>query len=585
MAHNPSTDVLVVGAGPVGLSAAAELVRNGVRVRLVDRLPARLPYAKAVGIQPRTLEIWDRMGLVRDVLEAAVPIHGQLTYVNGVEQPKVDLELPPEVPYGFAALPQYETERLLEEYLAGLGTAIERETELLSFRQDADGVSALLRTASGGEEETRVGFLIGCDGAHSAVRKGLGLSFEGGAFPTSYMLADIETDWDLPAGYSVRSLHRAEDGTVDDLLVCVPLPGVNRYRVSMPAPPELVTERPAEDGAAAPGAGGAEPDGIAHGLGGERLPELSQIQAVVDRLAPEPTVLSRMRWSSVFRISHRIVDRYGEGRVFVAGDAAHIHPPTGAQGMNTGIQDACNLAWKLALVLRGSAGSGLLTSYDAERRPVGEEVVGRTVRHAAEGVQADPDEPRTLMLREAQLLIDHREGPLATTPYGPSDAPQPGDRAPDCNGLAAPLVTYRMRLLDVLRGCPGHVVMLYLTDPADPAVARASVDLEGARVLGTAAWRGPELRAVAIVAQGIEPLEPGARTARSPLPSPADLSALADLPVPGYLDAAGEFARLYRPQGPTGFVVRPDGQLGARFPIHRTKEALAEYLAALSVPA
>ncbi|MFI6472139.1 FAD-dependent monooxygenase [Streptomyces sp. NPDC050516] len=580
MAHTRSTDVLIVGAGPVGLSAAAGLAPHGVRVRLVDRLPARLPYAKAVGIQPRTLEIWDRMGLARDVVEAAVPLHGQLTYVNGVEQPRMELELPPEVPYGFAALPQYETERLLEEYLAGLGTAIERETELLSFSQDADGVTALLDSASGGQEEVRAGFLIGCDGAHSAVRKGLGLSFEGGAFPTSYMLADVEADWDLPAGYSVRAGHRAADGTVDDLLVCVPLPGAGRYRVSMLAPPELVAERPTKDGAAATSGTGAAPDGVAHGLGGDRVPELSDIQAVVDRLAPAPAVLSHMRWSSVFRISHRIVDRYGEGRVFVAGDAAHIHPPTGAQGMNTGIQDACNLAWKLVLVLRGSAGSALLTSYDAERRPVGEEVVGRTVRHSAQGVQADPDDPRTLMLREAQLLIEYRDGPLATTPYGPADAPQPGDRAPDCDGLAAPLVTYRMRLLDVLRGCPGHAVILYLTDPADPVAARAAAELEGARAIGTASptpHRARWPRTVAVVARGSEPREsPG---------TPAGLSGVVELPVPGYLDAAGEFARIYCPEGPTGFIVRPDGQLGARFPLSRTKEALAEYLAALSVPA
>ncbi|MGW2860208.1 FAD-dependent monooxygenase [Streptomyces sp. NPDC001205] len=582
MAHTRSTDVLIVGAGPVGLSAAAELALHGVRGRLIDRLPARLPYAKAVGIQPRTLEMWDRMGLIRKVLEAAVPLRGQLTYVNGVEQPRLDLELPPEVPYGFAALPQYETERLLEEYLAGLGTTIERETELLSFSQDADGVTALLRTASGGQEEVRVGYLVGCDGAHSVVRKGLGLSFEGGAFPTSYMLADIEADWDLPAGYTVRASHRAADGTVDDILVCVPLPGVHRYRMSMLAPPELVRVRPAKDGTAARRTE-APPDGIEHGLGGERLPELPQIQAVVDRLAPQRTVLSRMRWSSVFRISHRIVDRYGEGRVFVAGDAAHIHPPTGAQGMNTGIQDACDLAWKLALVLRGSAGSALLSSYDAERRPVGEEVVGRTVRHASQGVQADVTDPRTLMLREAQLLIGYRDGPLATTPYGPPDAPQPGDRAPDCNGLAAPLIAYRMRLLDVLRGCPGHAVILYLSDPTDPVAAQAATELEGAHAIGnTAPDQAPGPRTVAVVAQRIGLLEPSAGTACSPLPSLADLSALAGLPVPGYLDAAGEFARLYRPQGPTGFIVRPDGQLGARFPLHRTKAALAEYLAALS---
>ncbi len=126
MAHTRTTDVLIAGAGPVGLSAAAGLRSRGAGCRLVDRLPARLPYAKAVGIQPRTLEVWDRMGLARTVLEAAAPLRGQLTFVNGRERTRIDLTLPPEVPYGFAALPQYETERILEEYVAGLGTAIER---------------------------------------------------------------------------------------------------------------------------------------------------------------------------------------------------------------------------------------------------------------------------------------------------------------------------------------------------------------------------------------------------------------------------------------------------------------------------
>ncbi|WP_405016020.1 FAD-dependent monooxygenase [Kitasatospora sp. NBC_00070] len=547
MVRTHSLDVLVAGAGPVGLSAAIGLRQHGVRCRLVDRLPARLPYAKAVGIQPRTLEIWDRMGLAGAFLEAAVPLRGQVGWVNGREQPRLDLALPPEVPYGFAALPQYETERLLESHLAGLGTAVERGTELLTFGQDRDGVTALLCTASGAEEEVRAGWLIGCDGAHSVVRKGLGLRFEGGAFPEEYMLADVEADWDLPAGYAVRSSHRAADGSTDDLLVCVPLPGAGRYRMSMLVPPGLAA-RPDGQG-----------DGVAHGLAGGG-PQLSDVQAVVDRLAPSPTVLGRMRWSSVFRISHRIVDRYGDGRVFVAGDAAHIHPPTGAQGMNTGIQDACNLAWKLALVVRGEAGPGLLASYDAERRPVGEEVVGRTVRHATRGIEADPTDPRTLLLCEAQLLVGYRGGPLAGRPYGPADAPQPGDRAPDCGGLTAPLARYPLRLLDLLRGRPGHVVLLYaagaegLTGAAE-AVAAAGMPDAGARPV-----------AVAVLAREAGPVDPDA------------------LGIPGFRDAAGEFARLYRLDGPTGLVVRPDGQLGARFPLAGTGAALADYLAALSVP-
>ncbi|WP_328307089.1 FAD-dependent monooxygenase [Streptomyces sp. NBC_00442] len=617
MAHTDTTDVLIVGSGPVGLSAAAELARHGVRGRVIDRLPARLPYAKAVGIQPRTLEIWDRMGLVRDILEASVPLRGQLAYVNGVEQARIVLELPPEVPYGFAALPQYETERLLEEYLAGLGTAVERGTELTSFEQDADGVTARLTTASGSDEELRVGYLIGCDGAHSTVRKGLGLSFEGGAFPQEFMLADVEVDWDMPRGHSVRSTRRAADGSVEDTLVCVPLPGASRYRLSMLTPPgfsaELAGRESAPPPAAARSVSGATRgtaavpagDQVAHGLGGGRTPELSDIRAVVDRLAPTTATLSDMRWSSVFRISHRIVDRYGEGRVFVAGDAAHIHPPTGAQGMNTGIQDACNLAWKIALVVRGTAGPALLTSYDAERRPVGEEVVGRTtVRHSADGGHADAhDKPTFQAVREAQLLVGYRDGPLATKPYGPDDAPQPGDRAPDCAGLTAPpLAAYRLRLLDILRGCPGHVVLLYLSDPADMATPREAAEAAAAAMAVTAvplAAAGPAVPAGPMA--GPSPAGDGARgaprtrtaprivaiVAQNPAASgtaPA-LSDLSRLTVPGYLDAAGEFARIYRPEGPTGFVVRPDGQLGARFPLSDTGAALDGYLGTLSIPA
>ncbi|WP_230195358.1 FAD-dependent monooxygenase [Streptomyces coriariae] len=582
MTRTPTTDVLIAGAGPVGLSAAAELRRQGVRCRLVDRLPARLPYAKAVGIQPRTLEIWDRMGLARTVLEAATVLRGQLIHVNGRERARIELTLPPEVPYAFAALPQYETERLLEEYVAGLGTSIERGTELLSFTQDQDGVTARLRTASGTEEELRTGYLIGCDGAHSTVRKGLGLGYEGAAFDEEYMLGDVEADWDIPHGYGIRSSHLAADGSTDDLLVCIPLPGPGRYRMSMLVPPELSTRTNTDGSTPGDGmtSGGSvtSDDGVAHGLESGRAPELHHLQAVVDRLAPEPAVLSRLRWSSVFRISHRIVDRYADGRVFVAGDAAHIHPPTGAQGMNTGIQDACNLAWKLALVIRGEAGPALLATYDAERRPIGEEVVGRTVRHATQGIEADPDDPRTILLREAQLLVNYRNGPLAPhldgspeTPrpgdHAPEDSPatlHPGDRAPDCAGLTASGSAYPWRLLDVLRERTGHVVLLYATDPTTVAAAADSVE---ATAKATAAT-GPDLQLIALLAR-----EAAAE------PSTPDT-----LPVPTYRDAAGEFARLYHPSGPTAYVIRPDGHLATRFPLPATSAALPPYLTALSTP-
>ncbi|MGW7609001.1 FAD-dependent monooxygenase [Streptomyces sp. NPDC054766] len=524
MAHTFGTDVVVAGAGPVGLTAAAELRRRGVRCRIVDRLPARLPYAKAVGIQPRTLEIWDHMGLARTALEAAVPMYGQLAYVNGVEQARIDLVLPPEVPYGFAALPQYETERVLDGFLTRFGTGIERGTELVSFTQDDDGVTVALRSASGAEEELRARYLVGCDGAHSTVRKQLGLTFEGSAFPEEYMLGDVEVDWDLPSGYGVRAMHRDADGEVDDLLVCIPLPGRGRYRMSMMVPPEL--------SAAGRRDGPAEPaDGVVHGLESGHAPALSDIQAVLDRLSPQPTTASSLRWSSVFRISHRIVDRYGEGRVFVAGDAAHIHPPTGAQGMNTGIQDAWNLAWKLALAVGGGTHRDLAASYDAERRPVGEEVVERTVRHATQGVQADRTDPGTMMLREAQLLVGYRGSPLVD-PVSGKPGLQPGDRAPDCGGLSAHIAAFPLRLYDLLRD-RGHVLLLYGDGERGTRLADAAGGISGGRV-DTCVIR------------------------------PAGTSTETSGP-PAYVDTLGEFARLYEVSDKvTAFLVRPDGYIGAR---------------------
>ena len=283
------------------------------------------------------------------------------------------------------------------------GVAVERGVRVTGFEQDADGVTAIL-AGDTGKATVRAAYLVGADGAHSVVRKGLGLTFEGAAFEDRYMLGDVEVGWSIPRGYGIRSMHQT-DGKTDDALVCIPLPGRGRYRMSMLVPAELT-------------------DGD--------TPQLHHIQAVLDRLSPEPTTARNLRWSSVFRISHRIVDAYGKGRVFVAGDAAHIHPPTGAQGMNTGIQDAHNLAWKLALALAGHAAPGLLESYDAERRPVGEEVVGRTVRSAREGIGADSTDADYVIRREAQLLIDYTGSPIVTGAAGPATSGGAGASTPRC---------------------------------------------------------------------------------------------------------------------------------------------------------
>jgi 2-polyprenyl-6-methoxyphenol hydroxylase-like FAD-dependent oxidoreductase len=538
-------EVLIAGAGPVGLTAAVELRRRGVDCRVIDRLAVPAPYAKAVGIQPRTLELWESAGVLTRALDAAIPMHGQLVFVNGEEVARIELALPPEVPYGFIALPQYETERLLAERLTELGGRVERGIELLDFTEDADGVTAVLR-GPGGESRERVGYLVGCDGAHSVVRKGLGLAFEGAAFPEQFMLGDVEVDWNQPRGYGIRSMHQV-DGHTDDVLVAIPLPGRRRYRMSMFVPEELGT---------APEHGTVE-----HGLSGPAgpVPELRHVQAVLDRLAPEPTRASHLRWSSVFRISHRIVDSYGRGRVFVAGDAAHIHPPTGAQGMNTGIQDAVALAWRLAPAVRGVAAEGLLDSYDAERRPVGEEVVGRTVRHARAGFESDDVE--TVLLREAQLLVAYPDSPLVGEGTGAEaleGGPSPGARAPDCRGLRRAAVAFPVRLLEVLDG-RRHTLLLYAdaAEQISDLAAGAAVAMDRAR---------------------------GDLDVRLVLAGDADIAdnvadgLLDGSPVPVVRDAAGEFRTAYGAVGGCCYVVRPDGQVGFR--AGRTRgEELASHLA------
>ncbi|MEP6650364.1 MAG: FAD-dependent monooxygenase [Lapillicoccus sp.] len=396
---------------------------------------------------------------------------------------------------------------------------VERDVQLVGFEQDDDGVTATLE-GPGGEETVRVAYLVGADGAHSVVRKTLGLSFEGGAFTDQFMLGDVEVDWSLPPRLAVRSTHQLDDGTTDGL-VAIPLKGDGRYRMSMIVPGHLSS------------AAGAA-DAIEHGFGSGGKPTLEDIQAVIDRLSPEPATARNMRWSSVFKISHRIVDRYSVGRAFVAGDAAHIHPPTGAQGMNTGIQDAHNLAWKLALALAGKASAQLLDSYDAERRPVGEEVVGRTVRSAREGIGADSNDPSFVARREGQLLIDYADSPLIA---GPEDAtPFPGTRAPDARGLTRAAVNSPIRLYTVL-GRDKHTIVGYAGDGTSGVA-----DIEAAVAAAVEGSHG-EMEAYLVAA-------PGADTGRTL--------------VPVLRDADGQFLAAYHAAYGQVFVLRPDGYLGYR---------------------
>ncbi|SDO07449.1 FAD-dependent monooxygenase [Geodermatophilus sp. DSM 45219] len=541
-----AVEVLVVGAGPAGLTHAIELARRGVAVRVVDKRPQASTQAdKAIGIHCRTMEIWEDQGIVTEAMDAGIWLYGQTVFVNGVQTHQVDWAGLDELPYAHLGLPQYDTERILGAKLASLGVVVERGVELIAFSQDDEGVTAQLRPASGELETTRAQYLVGCDGAHSAVRAGLGLTFEGGLsmFPQLFMLGDVDVDWDLPAGHLVRFVRIENEDDFTGMLVCVPLKGRNRYRIATLAPQRW------QDAVGT----GVVPPGFWQEY---EPPTLADVQAAIDDLGPPGTTASNLRWSSVFRIKHGIVDRYREGRVFVAGDAAHLHPPAGGQGMNTGIQDAWNLGWKLALAVRGQAAPGLLDSYEAERRPAGKMIVDRAVAIAFTDEMDMADEKAQFLL-EMQMTMNYASSPLVgeTAPRGFPAGPEPGHRAPDVHGLRRFGVAHPLRLFDLTRGTRSTLLL-----SADATASEEQVsDLEKLAVAVRQQTRG-EVGAYLVAAPD----------ARVPL--------LVDLPV--VRDAGGSFATTYGTAGAgtAAYLVRPDGHVGFRSrPLD--EDALLDHLA------
>ena len=344
-----SDTVLIVGAGPVGLTMALELARYQVQVRLVDKMTERSDTSRAVAIWPRTLELLDRPGVSGEL----VALGNQVTVANIVagREPIARIEFDDvETPYPFALmLPQSDTERVLGRRLQRFGARCELGVELVGFTQDADGVTATLRYTDGRVETERFDWLIACDGAHSPIRHHLGLAFDGDTMGDDWILGDFHmTGGPFPLNELATYWH------ADGPLVFFPMaPGRYRLVASLGASSETAPAPPA----------------------------LERFQALVDRRGPGGIVLTDPVWTSAFRINERQIAHYRVARVFLAGDAAHVHSPAGGQGMNTGMQDAINLAWKLALVCRGMAASSvLLDSYDAERRAVGAEVIAASGR-------------------------------------------------------------------------------------------------------------------------------------------------------------------------------------------------------------
>lgn len=337
------TDVLIVGAGPVGLFLANECARRGLRWRLIEARSAQSEHSKALAIFPRTLEIFDMAGIASPFLEAANRVTWVAVVAHNRQLARIRFA-PKETPYPFVAMvPQDVTEKLLVAELRRKRGAVEYDTTFVSAVQHDGHVRAIL-DQKGKQIELTASFVVGCDGAHSAVRHLLNLSFEGAQYDALFMLADIETNELLPA--HELQLCPSEFGA----LAIFPMSATHRRIVA-------TIEQPEGD-----------------------VPSLDVIRRTLAQRAPAGIEALSLRWSSYFRIHHRQVGRLHVGRMFIAGDAAHIHSPFGGQGMNTGLQDVWNLVWKLDLAVRGRGNEQLLDSYTAERRPVIKSVIETTHR-------------------------------------------------------------------------------------------------------------------------------------------------------------------------------------------------------------
>jgi 2-polyprenyl-6-methoxyphenol hydroxylase-like FAD-dependent oxidoreductase len=512
------TDVLIVGAGPTGLMAAIGLARRGIRARIIDTLPAPAAWSKALAIQPRTQEILDTLGLIERFEAAGTPMHGMTVYLDGHRVTTVRFGHV-RTPYPhLLSVPQNVTESLLTDHLSELGVTVERGMELARFELDADGVTATLTRRDGPGEQVRAGWLLGCDGAHSTVRHQLGLTFEGDTVPRLWALADVRLEWPEPNTDADLFTRGAE------ALLVFPMPG-GRARVMASVPDAAAAGQPA-------------------------APTLAQVQGWLD--------------AGAMRV----------GRIFLAGDAVHIHSPAGGQGMNTGLQDVHNLTWKLALVLEGRAAPVLLDTYEDERLPVDRAVVRFTSRLFALARLEKPWQmaARVTGLRIAgavsrvwgggaallgQLTIRYQPG-LAVVDDLPPRFGRPamgvraGMRAPDADGLVLPDGSDG-RLFDLLRGT-GFVALVLPGRYADPA------DWEAARDQAAALAGRPDGLVSAYLVGPREPLQPRHHA----------WGVVADLD-------RGLRRQYGGPEGRT-YLIRPDGVVGYRGPIGGGAGAYLDWL-------
>jgi 2-polyprenyl-6-methoxyphenol hydroxylase-like FAD-dependent oxidoreductase len=523
--------VLIVGAGPVGLALACALKRLGVECRIVDEGDGPTPEgeSRALGLMARTMEIFESLGVAGPLLAGGLKVRG-LTAWRGRQRllrlGTGPLEGATAFPF-ILSIPQGTTERVLIDRLGVLGGQVEWGTRLSGLQPVDTGVIAELDGGQGrSTEEFRAEWLVGCDGARSTVRHAIGLPFEGASYPERFLLADVEIDWPLPRDFVHLLL------TPEGIVPAIPLPREGSWRL-------IDTTDRLES---------ADPVSI-----------VARFDGLLRSYSPvSPTSIKSATWTSAFRIHRRAV-----GRCLVAGDAAHIHSPVGGQGLNTGVQDAYNLAWKLALVARGLASELLLDSYEAERLPVAESVLSATDRAtrmvtlrnplarmardaAARALLRIPSLHHRLIRAVADLDVSYRDSPLSgedwpphplDRPIGPG-GPRPGDRLPD------PPPGTSSRFLDPARG-PWFTLIVLLGTERPSAATWETIR----SVLDLVADRFERLVSVVVI------VDPASGT--SPGEAIRGASATID-------DPDGRIHRLLGSPGPSLLLVRPDGHLGYR---------------------
>jgi 2-polyprenyl-6-methoxyphenol hydroxylase-like FAD-dependent oxidoreductase len=436
--------VLVIGAGPTGLTAAVELSRMGIEVRIVDAAQEPSTTSRALGVQARTLELLRPRGVGDEMLRLGNRARRTALHADGHQIAGIDFSRMHSQFNFILMLAQSETERLLAEQLGRQGVKVERGVRFSTLAERSNAVEVVLTGPDGVSETVEASYVIAADGSHSPVRKCLGLPFTGRALPTNYVLGDVHLAGGLAEDQ--LSIFLAPNG----FLAVFPM-GDGRFRFMA-----------------------TDPDGI---TGDADEPALMDIQALYDRTVGVPAQLYHLNWSSRFRINSRHMDTLRRGRVFFGGDSAHVHSPAGGQGMNAGIHDMINLSWKLAMVLRGTAKRELLDTYETDRLPVIRQLVGMTERatkvfnstnplaHAALSRLAPLALSRAKVQDKAaprlgQIAASYRNAPIAKG-GGRIGSLRAGDRVPDVE-LA------HGRLYDLV---DTSTLTLLVSGPAEPVTA------------------------------------------------------------------------------------------------------------------